>query len=73
MAYVDDLLVDGDTMATQQFLQQFQQHLELKHTTQLTISTSLEFLGKTNCLRQLNFKMMVQSSCSSQRSTTTRS
>eukprot|EP00971_Amphidinium_carterae_P083237 1647385-Amphidinium_carterae.1 len=33
-------------MATQQFLQQFQQHLELKHTTQLTRSTSLEFLGK---------------------------
>eukprot|EP00971_Amphidinium_carterae_P253977 5042047-Amphidinium_carterae.1 len=31
MAYVDDLL----------------QHLELKHTTQLTRSTSLEFLGKT--------------------------
>eukprot|EP00971_Amphidinium_carterae_P280648 5571520-Amphidinium_carterae.1 len=34
-------------MATQQFLQQFQQHLELKHTTLLTRSTSLEFLGKT--------------------------
>eukprot|EP00971_Amphidinium_carterae_P321130 6383213-Amphidinium_carterae.1 len=34
-------------MATQQFLQQFQQHFELKHTTQLTKSTSLEFLGKT--------------------------
>eukprot|EP00971_Amphidinium_carterae_P120461 2387017-Amphidinium_carterae.1 len=34
-------------MATQHFLQQFQQHLELKHTTQLTRSTSLEFLGKT--------------------------
>eukprot|EP00971_Amphidinium_carterae_P212578 4218778-Amphidinium_carterae.1 len=33
-------------MATQQFLQ-LQQHLELKHTTQLTRSTSLEFLGKT--------------------------
>eukprot|EP00971_Amphidinium_carterae_P283333 5624950-Amphidinium_carterae.2 len=47
MAYVDDLLVVGDTMATQQFLQQFQQHLELTHTTQLTRSTSLEFLGKT--------------------------
>eukprot|EP00971_Amphidinium_carterae_P230263 4569783-Amphidinium_carterae.1 len=47
MAYVDDLLVVGDTMATQQFLQQFQQHLELKHATQLTRSTSLEFLGKT--------------------------
>eukprot|EP00971_Amphidinium_carterae_P058148 1150279-Amphidinium_carterae.1 len=45
MAYVDDLLVVGDTMATQQFLHQFQQHLELKHTTQLT--RSLEFLGKT--------------------------
>eukprot|EP00971_Amphidinium_carterae_P050621 996802-Amphidinium_carterae.1 len=41
MAYVDDLLVVGDTIATQQFLQQFQQHLELKHTTQLTRSTSL--------------------------------
>eukprot|EP00971_Amphidinium_carterae_P041174 808496-Amphidinium_carterae.1 len=47
MAYVDDLLVVGDTVATQQFLQQFQQHLELKHTTQLKRSTSLEFLGKT--------------------------
>eukprot|EP00971_Amphidinium_carterae_P208871 4143852-Amphidinium_carterae.1 len=49
MAYVDDLLVVGDTMATQQFLQQFQQHLELQHTctTQLTRSTSHEFLGKT--------------------------
>eukprot|EP00971_Amphidinium_carterae_P077040 1522096-Amphidinium_carterae.1 len=38
-------------MATQQFLQQFQQHLELKHTTQLTRSTSLEFLGKTTELQ----------------------
>eukprot|EP00971_Amphidinium_carterae_P167316 3315409-Amphidinium_carterae.1 len=51
MAYVDDLLVVGDNVATQQFLQQFQQHLELKHTTlqstQLTMPTSLEFLGKT--------------------------
>eukprot|EP00971_Amphidinium_carterae_P152740 3027366-Amphidinium_carterae.1 len=47
MAYVDDLLVVGDTIATQQFLQQFQQHLELKHITQLTRSTSLEFLCKT--------------------------
>eukprot|EP00971_Amphidinium_carterae_P263141 5220937-Amphidinium_carterae.2 len=37
MANVDDLLVVGDNMATQQFLQQFQQHLELKHTTQLTM------------------------------------
>eukprot|EP00971_Amphidinium_carterae_P209409 4153873-Amphidinium_carterae.1 len=41
MVYVDDLLVVGDTMATQQFLQPFQQHLELKRTTQLTRSTSL--------------------------------
>eukprot|EP00971_Amphidinium_carterae_P060526 1197833-Amphidinium_carterae.1 len=32
-------------MATQQFLQQIQKHLELKHTTQLTRSTSLDFLG----------------------------
>eukprot|EP00971_Amphidinium_carterae_P233502 4634054-Amphidinium_carterae.3 len=47
MAYVDDLCVVGDNVATQQFLNQFQQHLELKHTTQLTRSTSLEFLGKT--------------------------
>eukprot|EP00971_Amphidinium_carterae_P100357 1984695-Amphidinium_carterae.2 len=47
MAYVDDLLVVGGTMATQQFLQQVQQHLELKHTTQLPRSTSLEFLSKT--------------------------
>eukprot|EP00971_Amphidinium_carterae_P348523 6490539-Amphidinium_carterae.1 len=55
MAYVDDLLVVGDTV-TQQFLQQFQQHfkrdLELKHTTQLTRSTSLEFLGlRRRCVR----------------------
>eukprot|EP00971_Amphidinium_carterae_P277291 5503222-Amphidinium_carterae.3 len=41
MAYVDDLLVVGDNTATQPFLQQFQQHLELKRTT------PLEFLGKT--------------------------
>eukprot|EP00971_Amphidinium_carterae_P183542 3643303-Amphidinium_carterae.1 len=47
MAYVDDLLVVGDNVATQHFLQQFQQHLELKHTTQLTRSTSLNFLDKT--------------------------
>eukprot|EP00971_Amphidinium_carterae_P299386 5948603-Amphidinium_carterae.1 len=47
MAYVDDLLVVGDNVATQQFLKQFQQHLELKHATQLTSSTPLEFLGKT--------------------------
>eukprot|EP00971_Amphidinium_carterae_P259386 5147059-Amphidinium_carterae.2 len=47
MAYVDDLLVVGDNVAAQQFLQQFQQHVELKHTTQLTRSTPLEFLGKT--------------------------
>eukprot|EP00971_Amphidinium_carterae_P293589 5828772-Amphidinium_carterae.1 len=39
-------------MATQQFLHQFQQHLELKHTTQLTNLTSLEFLGKTIELQQ---------------------
>eukprot|EP00971_Amphidinium_carterae_P348266 6490407-Amphidinium_carterae.7 len=37
----------GDNVATRQFLQQFQQHLELKHKTQLTRSTPLEFLGKT--------------------------
>eukprot|EP00971_Amphidinium_carterae_P083203 1646562-Amphidinium_carterae.1 len=36
MADVDDLAVAGDKVTTQQFLQQFQQHLELKHTTQLT-------------------------------------
>eukprot|EP00971_Amphidinium_carterae_P147198 2916967-Amphidinium_carterae.1 len=47
MAYVDDLLVMGDNVTTQQFLLQFQQHLELKHTSQLTRTTSLEFLGKT--------------------------
>eukprot|EP00971_Amphidinium_carterae_P250120 4965299-Amphidinium_carterae.1 len=47
MAYVDDLLEVGVTVTTQQFLQQFQQHLELKHTTQLTRSTSLEFLRET--------------------------
>eukprot|EP00971_Amphidinium_carterae_P199713 3963887-Amphidinium_carterae.2 len=46
MAYVDDLLVVGDNVVTQQFLKQFQQHLELRHSTQLTRSTSLEFLGK---------------------------
>eukprot|EP00971_Amphidinium_carterae_P311588 6192963-Amphidinium_carterae.1 len=43
-ACVDDLLVVGDNVATQQYLQQFQQHLELKHTTQLTRRTPLEFL-----------------------------
>eukprot|EP00971_Amphidinium_carterae_P199452 3958326-Amphidinium_carterae.1 len=47
MAYVDDRLVVGDNAATQQFVKQFQQHLELKHTTRLTRSTSLESLGKT--------------------------
>eukprot|EP00971_Amphidinium_carterae_P092842 1838411-Amphidinium_carterae.2 len=47
MAYVDNLLVVGDNVATQQFLQQLQQHLELKHTTHLTSSTPLEFLGNT--------------------------
>eukprot|EP00971_Amphidinium_carterae_P172567 3420607-Amphidinium_carterae.1 len=47
MAYVDDLLLVGDNVATQQFLQQFQRHLELKHTAQLTRSAPLEFLGKT--------------------------
>eukprot|EP00971_Amphidinium_carterae_P068760 1361587-Amphidinium_carterae.1 len=47
MACVDDLLVVGDNVATQQFLKQFQQHLELKHTTQWTRSTTLEFFGKT--------------------------
>eukprot|EP00971_Amphidinium_carterae_P007849 155468-Amphidinium_carterae.1 len=34
------IVVDGKCL-------QFQQHLELKRTTQLTRSTSLEFLGKT--------------------------
>eukprot|EP00971_Amphidinium_carterae_P134736 2670001-Amphidinium_carterae.1 len=49
MAYVDDLyiLVVGDNVATQKVLNQFQQHLELKHTTQLTRSTTIEFLGKS--------------------------
>eukprot|EP00971_Amphidinium_carterae_P348781 6490668-Amphidinium_carterae.6 len=47
MAYLDHLLAVEDNVAAQHFLQQFQQHLELKHTTQLTRSTSLEFLGKT--------------------------
>eukprot|EP00971_Amphidinium_carterae_P240687 4778125-Amphidinium_carterae.1 len=47
MACVDDLLVVGDTATTQPFLQQFQQHLELKHTSQLTKTTPLELLGKT--------------------------
>eukprot|EP00971_Amphidinium_carterae_P107345 2126690-Amphidinium_carterae.1 len=47
MAYVDDLLVVGDNVATKLLLKQFQQHLELKHTTQLTRPTPLEFLGKT--------------------------
>eukprot|EP00971_Amphidinium_carterae_P211779 4202414-Amphidinium_carterae.2 len=54
MAYVndvDDLLVVGDNATTQPFLQQFQQHLELKHTSQLTKSTPLEFLGKTTELQ----------------------
>eukprot|EP00971_Amphidinium_carterae_P173792 3445038-Amphidinium_carterae.1 len=48
MAYVDDLLVLGDNVATKQFLKQFQQHLELKHTTQLTRATPLEFLKQDN-------------------------
>eukprot|EP00971_Amphidinium_carterae_P071860 1421305-Amphidinium_carterae.1 len=39
-------LVVGDNVATQQFLKEFQ-HLEVKHTTQLTRSTSLELVGKT--------------------------
>eukprot|EP00971_Amphidinium_carterae_P206997 4106867-Amphidinium_carterae.4 len=47
MAYVDDLLVVGDNATTQPFLQQIQQHLELKHRSQLTKTTPLEFLGKT--------------------------
>eukprot|EP00971_Amphidinium_carterae_P027263 537174-Amphidinium_carterae.4 len=47
MAYVDNLLVVGDSATTQPFLQQFQQHLELKHTSQPTVTTPLEFLGKT--------------------------
>eukprot|EP00971_Amphidinium_carterae_P350040 6491353-Amphidinium_carterae.5 len=47
MAYIDDLLVVGDKATTQPFLQQFQQHLELKHTSQLTKTTPLEFLGTT--------------------------
>eukprot|EP00971_Amphidinium_carterae_P307336 6107723-Amphidinium_carterae.2 len=32
MAYVDDSLVVGDNVATQQFLQQFQQYLEIHHS-----------------------------------------
>eukprot|EP00971_Amphidinium_carterae_P256365 5090345-Amphidinium_carterae.1 len=47
MLYVDDLLVVGGSTSAPQFLQQFQQHLELKHTSQLTTTTPLEFLGKT--------------------------
>eukprot|EP00971_Amphidinium_carterae_P322193 6404172-Amphidinium_carterae.2 len=47
MAYVDDLLVVGDSATTQASLKQFQQHLELKHTSHLTRTTPLEFLGKT--------------------------
>eukprot|EP00971_Amphidinium_carterae_P243152 4828645-Amphidinium_carterae.4 len=47
MAYVDDLLVVGDNATTQPFIHQSQQHLELKHTSQLTKLTPLEFLGKT--------------------------
>eukprot|EP00971_Amphidinium_carterae_P022708 447915-Amphidinium_carterae.1 len=47
MSYFDDLLIAGDNVATHQFLLQFKQQLELKHTTQLTKTTSLEFLGKT--------------------------
>eukprot|EP00971_Amphidinium_carterae_P307764 6116873-Amphidinium_carterae.2 len=51
MAYVDGLVV-GNNTTTPQFLQQFQQHLELKHTSQLTTTTPLEFLGKTIELHQ---------------------
>eukprot|EP00971_Amphidinium_carterae_P048945 964526-Amphidinium_carterae.1 len=54
-AYVDDLLVVGDNTTTQPYLQpfsqQFQQHLQLKHTSQLTRTAPLEFLGKTIALQ----------------------
>eukprot|EP00971_Amphidinium_carterae_P083348 1649624-Amphidinium_carterae.4 len=41
---MDNPLGVGDSATTQPFLQQFQQHLELKHTSQLTRTTPLEFL-----------------------------
>eukprot|EP00971_Amphidinium_carterae_P025300 499563-Amphidinium_carterae.1 len=60
-------------MATQQFLQQFQQHLELKHTTQLTTVTRSTSLDLRSWARQLNCRTMDQYNCSSRQSTTTRS
>eukprot|EP00971_Amphidinium_carterae_P011700 230249-Amphidinium_carterae.1 len=54
MAYVDDL---------QPFLQQFQQHLELKHTSQLTKSTPLEVLGKPIELQDTSICCSSSSGC----------
>eukprot|EP00971_Amphidinium_carterae_P251207 4986634-Amphidinium_carterae.1 len=52
MAYVDDLLVVGNPLTVKPFLEQFKVKLELKHVSQLTIDTPLEFLCKSIELQQ---------------------
>eukprot|EP00971_Amphidinium_carterae_P335598 6471544-Amphidinium_carterae.1 len=52
MAYVDDLLVVGNPSTMKTFLEQFKVRLELKHASQLTVETHLEFLGKSTELQQ---------------------
>eukprot|EP00971_Amphidinium_carterae_P111076 2200204-Amphidinium_carterae.2 len=52
MAYVDDLLVVGNPSIVKPFLEQYKVRLELKHVSQLTIETPLEFLGKPIELQQ---------------------
>eukprot|EP00971_Amphidinium_carterae_P256699 5096954-Amphidinium_carterae.1 len=47
MAYVDDLLVVGNPLTVKPFLEQFKVKMELKHVSQLTTDTPLEFLGKS--------------------------
>eukprot|EP00971_Amphidinium_carterae_P094153 1863565-Amphidinium_carterae.2 len=50
--YVDDLLVVGNPSTVKPFLEQFKVRLELKHVSQLTMDTPLEFLGKSSELQQ---------------------
>eukprot|EP00971_Amphidinium_carterae_P139631 2766288-Amphidinium_carterae.1 len=47
MAYVDDSLVVGNPITAKPFLEQFKVKMELKHMSQLTTETPLEFLGKS--------------------------
>eukprot|EP00971_Amphidinium_carterae_P243240 4830316-Amphidinium_carterae.1 len=47
MVYVDDLLVVGNPLTVKPFLEQFKVKMELKHVSQLTSETPLEFLGKS--------------------------